>query len=143
MRRIIVAMIFAAAGLSLCCHSYIFFEEKQYIALTTYLDNPARYEGKEGLLYGRIVSLTDDGFMLNSNSAEIRVIYDKPVGMTLLGSAALFGTYTDNTFRAQRVQVVNFLQFKFLLSIIGLAIVLHYFVKEWKMTSRGIGERNA
>lgn len=112
--------------------------EKYFPSVYNILNNPDKYDGQVIELYVRPMNITNESFLINDNGAWITVRY-KNLTPPKYGQLAFFGVFKKDGSYIQAIEVRydNYSYLKYVLSFIGLFIIIIMLFKEWKLTRRG------
>lgn len=127
----------------LSCYSVVWNEWNQR-SLSYIFAHPEIYEGKKIVLDEvKIVKNLDDGFFVRKDGLTLKIKY--PSSGQTSGIVSIKGILRINEgyIEAAEVHYHGNLYFKYLLSPAGLAVLLYFFFKDWRITKRGAVEKNA
>ncbi|MFH0978897.1 MAG: hypothetical protein V1837_06385 [Candidatus Woesearchaeota archaeon] len=134
MKKLCVGAIFLTAAILLSIYSIVAFDEKQYVWPSEYLQNPKAYAGQRGMLRGGIIQAEQGGFVFNLDGQVMKVEYDKPVRNSVFGTVTVDGVYgEDGVFKATDVINLDYNNWKYIISFVGLGMVIFFLLREWKL----------
>lgn len=119
-------------------YSYV-YHNKFYPSIYELLENPEEHEGKI-IEYkdGHIIDFHNpkNEFVYSSGKYKINVRFngDLQPQKSLLGTTTIFGKFKNGYIELIALHNHNYNYFKYLLSIIGVAIPLFYLGKEWNLS---------
>ncbi|MDI6655376.1 MAG: hypothetical protein QME59_05760 [Candidatus Hydrothermarchaeota archaeon] len=126
----------------LSCYS-VAWNERNHHSLSYIFAHPEIYNGKKIILDEvKIVKNSDDGFFVWKDGLTLKIKYPDSQKQTS-GIVSVKGILRINEgyVEATEVHYHRDLYLKYLLSPAGLAILLYFFFRDWRITKRGVEEK--
>lgn len=110
--------------------------DEYYPSIWDYLNDPARFEGQEGDVIARVLSVQKDSFTVNARGAELVILgnTDQAVPGDLI---RIHGVYEDNSIRILDADRDFLFRIKQLFSLATLLVVGIFFLAQYKITWQG------
>lgn len=144
LKRAVVIFVSLLIIIVLCSYSYLNFD-KYDPSIKQFLNGMDKYEGKFSSNKGYIIYKGNETY-LNSGNEEILLKYHRnnsTITKERFGYTTVEGYYRKPGYiEVVDYKNINYNFVKYIFSVLGFAIFLFFFLKEWKITKKGFVERN-